>query len=158
MRPLSVATQVLPPAVVATLYGAFLKAVGGAPPYTWGLSSDEFPPGFALARGTGVVSGETRQAGDFNFLVDVRDSVGITAEGAVSISVSAPSPPRLRLRHRPRMICIARTESPVGAPVTAMQHFHQTVKTPMSPTHQPLGRIFRFRRLPNSRRPCLPER
>jgi uncharacterized protein (TIGR03437 family) len=62
-------------------------ASGGKPPYTWNISG---APGGVLmnAGGSGAtVSGSPQQAGDFNFLVTVSDTQGLSASAISSLSV-----------------------------------------------------------------------
>ena len=72
--PIEIATTSLPSGTVRQTYSASLAAVGGNPPYKWKVITGSLPKGIALNKTTGVISGETKQAGTLNFTVEVLDT------------------------------------------------------------------------------------
>ena len=84
--PLAVTTSSLAGAVVAQPYAATLAATGGTAPLTWSVSSGTLPAGLSLSS-AGSISGTPSTPGTSNFTVAVRDSAGVTAQGALSLSV-----------------------------------------------------------------------
>ncbi len=90
--PLTITTTSLPRAVWVVPYRATLNAVGGTPPYTWSLVSGDglLPPGYHLNASTGVISGNTPLAGNFNFTVQVMDSIQNVATQPLSLEVCRP--------------------------------------------------------------------
>ncbi len=62
-----------------------LAASGGAPPYTWSISTGALPGGLALF--TSSISGTPTAAGPFQFTVSVADSSGVTVAAAQSVTV-----------------------------------------------------------------------
>lgn len=83
--PLTIDTTSLPDGTVGVPYSAFLSASGGTPPYTWSIVSGSLPPGLTLNPSTGQISGIPTTAGTFFFTVQVRDSLGRTAQRPLSI-------------------------------------------------------------------------
>ena len=65
-----------------------LGAGGGAPPYSWSISSGALPAGLNLSGG-GQVSGTPSAVSHPSFTVQVTDSVGGTATGPGSINIFA---------------------------------------------------------------------
>ena len=86
---LSIATTSLAGGIVGTAYSQTLVAAGGAPGYSWSISSGALPTGLTLNGGTGVISGTPSTAGIFNFTARVLDSSDRTSERALSITVSS---------------------------------------------------------------------
>jgi uncharacterized protein (TIGR03437 family) len=75
--PLTITTpSPLPTGIAGMFYSASVNAMGGTPPYRWGLSSGNLPPGLSLDSSTGAVSGAPTGTGSFNFTVRVTDSTG----------------------------------------------------------------------------------
>jgi len=72
-------------------YGFPLTAVGGAPEYTWTVTSGTLPLGFVL-RPDGFLIGKTSAAGNYDFEVTVTDSEQYFSAKACSISVDAGVP------------------------------------------------------------------
>ena len=63
-----------------------IRATGGAPPYQWLLASGALPPGLTfLAEAEAVVAGSPAQAGTFTLMLQVRDALGGSAVGSVTI-------------------------------------------------------------------------
>jgi uncharacterized protein (TIGR03437 family) len=99
-QPLSVSRSTLPAGTMGQVYSqAIGSAVGGAPPYSWGLSSGSLPDGLALRAG-GTISGIPSRSGTFTFGVRANDATGASAVGAVSLTIAplpltinVPSPP-----------------------------------------------------------------
>ena len=75
---LRITTTSLPSGVQNTPYTATVTAYGGVQPYTWSISSGTLPPGLALAP-NGTISGTPTTPGNFNFVVQVKDSGGLVA-------------------------------------------------------------------------------
>jgi len=71
--PLSIRTGKLADAVHWKPYDAPLAAEGGIPFYDWTISQGELPPGMALNRITGAITGTPRKVGRFAFTVMLRD-------------------------------------------------------------------------------------
>jgi len=87
--PLGIATIFLPAATAGTAYSATLSAYGGAPPYTWTVSS--LPSGLAVNPSTGVISGTVDAAGTSTVSVQVTDSSAAAVTKSLSITVN-PGP------------------------------------------------------------------
>ncbi|MGA3195469.1 MAG: Ig domain-containing protein, partial [Terriglobales bacterium] len=76
-------------------YSSALVATGGAPPYTFTITSGSLPPGLVLNPSTGAITGTPTTGGTFNFTAQVVDSTGTaagTATASCSIVVAAPVP------------------------------------------------------------------
>jgi hypothetical protein len=67
---------------VNTDYTHQLTLNGGAPPYTWSITSGALPAGLSLNASTGSISGRPTAAGTFTFTVQLRDSASQTASSA----------------------------------------------------------------------------
>jgi hypothetical protein len=90
-RPLVITNQSdsLSPGTVGEFYCCGnLFADGGVPDYSWTLVSGELPPGLALSRSPGRITGTPTTAGTFVFTVRVTDSRGAFAERTFSITIS----------------------------------------------------------------------
>ncbi len=70
--PLVISPAALPAAVINVPYSVTLTAVGGLPPYTWGLASGTLPAGLSISTG-GVISGTPTVPGPITFKVQVTD-------------------------------------------------------------------------------------
>jgi uncharacterized protein (TIGR03437 family) len=88
--PLLVPATTLTSGLLATTYSQGLSASGGAPPYTWTLSSGAIPQGLSLRPG-GTVTGIPSQSGTFTFAVRATDYTGASAVGAVSLTIAPPA-------------------------------------------------------------------
>jgi subtilase family serine protease len=64
-----------------------LIASGGTAPYTWTITTGNLPTGLAPLSTGGVISGTPTAIGTFNFTVQVKDSTGVTATKALSITI-----------------------------------------------------------------------
>ena len=85
--PLAVTTSKLPSGTVGQVYSQLLTgAFGGAPPYSWSVSSGALPDGLALRPG-GTVAGNPSRVGTFSFGVRVTDVTGASAVGATSLTI-----------------------------------------------------------------------
>lgn len=72
LKTLKVITTALAPAELGKHYQENLQAEGGTEPYQWHLRSGHLPAGITLNR-NGVLAGTPRTAGDFTFVVEVKD-------------------------------------------------------------------------------------
>lgn len=70
---LQVVTKSLPTGVRDRRYTTGLVASGGNPPYTWRVVSGSLPKGVSLNGTTGVISGESKHMGTWNFTIEVKD-------------------------------------------------------------------------------------
>jgi hypothetical protein len=91
--PLAITTPAIPTGVVGASYSVSLAATGGAPAYTWALTSGNLPAGLTLAPSTGVISGIPTSSGTSNFTLTVTDSSSpVQAQSAVLSITVAPAP------------------------------------------------------------------
>jgi hypothetical protein len=87
--PLTVTPATLPTGALNEVYpNTNLGASGGAPPYTWSITSGSLPTGLNPLSSTGQISGTPTAAGTFNFTAQVKDSTNATATGNFSIVVN----------------------------------------------------------------------
>ncbi|MCU1328246.1 MAG: hypothetical protein JWN34_3616 [Bryobacterales bacterium] len=96
--PMRVTSTSLPAGDAGGVFSQSLTAVGGAPPYTWNLTSGALPGGLGL-RPAGTIAGIPTQPGTFVIGVRVTDVTGAGASGEVRLtlkpvplSVTTPSP------------------------------------------------------------------
>jgi len=82
---LSVTTSSLANGSVGVAYSQSLTVTGGTSPYNW--SATGLPGWLTLNPSTGVLSGTPASPGTYNFTVAVRDSGGVVATKALSITV-----------------------------------------------------------------------
>jgi hypothetical protein len=87
--PLSVTTTSLAGGSIGNAYSQTLKAIGGTPPYTWGISAGTLPAALTLNASTGVISGTPTTMGTSTFTVKVTDSAAGTATASLSIIIDA---------------------------------------------------------------------
>jgi len=87
VTPLSIATTSLPTPQLGVFYSQAVSATGGAPPYTWSVSSGALPPGLNLS-GSGTVSGTPIQAGTFSFTLMVRDAANAASTRSFTVQVN----------------------------------------------------------------------
>ena len=78
-------------AMVGTGYSASFAATGGAPSYTYSISSGSLPAGLTLNASTGALSGTPTASGTFTFTSKVTDSKGKTDTVTCTLVVQ-PSP------------------------------------------------------------------
>jgi large repetitive protein len=84
-----ITTANLPAGKTGVAYSQSLAATDGVGPYTWAITDGALPAGLVL--NAGVIAGTPTAVGTFNFTVQVTDSAGSTAKGALSINIqSAP--------------------------------------------------------------------
>ena len=94
--PVSITTTSLPDAHQDTPYSQILTGTGGAPPYTWSVSSGSLPDGLSLNSSTGVINGTPTGSGASTFTVQATDSLTPTAQTAtesLTLTVIAAAPP-----------------------------------------------------------------
>jgi Putative Ig domain len=85
----SITTTSLPSVTAGGTYSATLQVSGGAPPYSWSISSDSLPTGFSLSN-AGTISGTSCPANTTKFTVQVADSANppFTASAPLSVTVT----------------------------------------------------------------------
>jgi hypothetical protein len=91
-----ITTVVLPPGAVSVAYPATtMTATGGAPPYTWAVTSGTFPSGLTLVPGPGgspgQITGTPTTAGTYIFQVTVEDQAAQTDSDWFTVIVGAAS-------------------------------------------------------------------
>jgi large repetitive protein len=87
-----------------------LTATGGAPPYTWSISSGALPAGLQLSGG-GVISGTPTAPGTASVTLKVTDSLQETATQALTITVAPPPTPAVTIG---AITSTAATQQPVS--------------------------------------------
>ncbi len=93
---LRITTSALPAGVVSQPYRATLVASGGVKPFTWTITSAD--PSWSCDASTGVFSGQSDQAGEYEIAVTVTDaqqsvaSASFTLKIAASLEITTPSP------------------------------------------------------------------
>jgi hypothetical protein len=87
---LAINTTALGGGTVGAPYAQGLSASGGAPPYTWSLTSGSVPEGLAL-NSTGLISGTPGAAGTSSITVEVEDSIGKSLSASWNLTI-APAP------------------------------------------------------------------
>ena len=78
----------LPNGTATASYSYILNASGGAPPYNWGLTSGNLPPGLSLSS-SGQITGTPSTAGTFQFGVFVSDNAKGNAQAQFSLTIQA---------------------------------------------------------------------
>jgi hypothetical protein len=73
---------------VGAAYAIGVFADGGIPPYNWSLVAGQLPPGLALQRSPGRITGTPTTAGAFTFTLRAADQGGQQATGQYSITVN----------------------------------------------------------------------
>lgn len=86
----TVTTASLPETTAGAAYNNTLQVQGGSAPYTWTIASG-LPDGLSLIPDTGEILGIPSTAGNWGFIVTVRDAYGATAAKILEIMVN-PSP------------------------------------------------------------------
>jgi hypothetical protein len=81
----------LPTGIVGTAYNTTLQATGGVTPYTWSLANGSLPPGIALDKTTGKISGTPTIVGSNSFTVQVSDDSGGTAKKDFTLLTVTPT-------------------------------------------------------------------
>jgi PKD repeat protein len=77
----------LPAGTVATPYSQQITAGGGAPPFTFTISSGSLPAGLTLSP-SGLISGTPTAAGTSNFAVTVTDSNGCSGSQSYALTIN----------------------------------------------------------------------
>ncbi len=72
-------------------YSQTVSAVGGTPPYSFGLLSDALPSGLTISS-SGLISGVPSASGTFNFFIRATDSMGAAAQASFSIAITGTGP------------------------------------------------------------------
>jgi hypothetical protein len=86
VTPPVITTTSLPNGAPGTAYSQTLAASGGTSPYTWTISSGALPGGLSLSA-AGTISGTPATPGISNFTVQVKDSTGVTATKALTLTI-----------------------------------------------------------------------
>jgi len=86
---LAIAVTGLPNGTAGVPYSTNLAASGGEAPYRWQMSGGTLPTGLALDKSSGLISGTTSQAGNFNIGVSVTDANSQTASSSLPLAISA---------------------------------------------------------------------
>lgn len=85
--PPSVTTTSLPGISAGGTYNTALQVSGGAPPYSWSISSGTLPTGFSLSS-DGTISGTSCTGSTSKFTVQVADSAKPPLTGSAQLSIS----------------------------------------------------------------------
>jgi outer membrane autotransporter protein len=80
----------LPPVTGGTPYTQTITAVGGAPSYTFSITSGSLPTGLTFSS-AGVLSGTPTSAGTYNFTLHLVDAATQTADKTYQLVVNAPA-------------------------------------------------------------------
>jgi hypothetical protein len=88
---LAITTATLPAGSVTVAYSQQLAATGGAPPYSWGISSGTLPPGLAITS-AGAIQGTPTTAGTYTFSPRATDRTGVDATRQLSITIASLGP------------------------------------------------------------------
>lgn len=84
----------LPDATIAVQYNQTVSASGGAPPYTFAVTSGMLPIGLTLNASTGLISGIPNTVGSFTFTItatDMNGCMGATSYTIVSSTAVRPN-------------------------------------------------------------------
>jgi uncharacterized protein (TIGR03437 family) len=85
---ITIAPGALPSGIVGVVYDQALSPSGGAPPYTFSMTSGLLPPGLSLSA-SGVISGTPSAAASFGFTVRVTDANGCTGASNYTLVVNS---------------------------------------------------------------------
>jgi len=105
----------LPQGVVSTLYSQGITASGGAPPYTFAVTSGALPSGLTLSTG-GLLSGTPAAAGSFTFTVTATDAWGCTGSSSYSLTITLVPAARFYSLAPCRVLDTRDPAGPYGAP------------------------------------------
>ncbi|GFO56251.1 hypothetical protein GMSM_32580 [Geomonas sp. Red276] len=86
-QPLSVTTTSLATVTVGGIYNQGLLATGGAPPYSWSITSGTLPAGLTLNGTTGAITGSPTAAVSATLTFVVTDINGTTASKSLTLTV-----------------------------------------------------------------------
>ncbi len=86
--PLLITSTALPPGFTGAPYSQTFSASGGAPPYSWSVSSGSLPAGLILEAPTGVLTGTPTATGNFQFTVTLTDANSISAQRQFTVSIA----------------------------------------------------------------------
>lgn len=88
---ITIDTLLLPPATLDAPYTEAVHAAGGAPMFTWSVSSGALPPGITLTSGTpsATLSGQPSVAGNHRFELMVIDGAGVATTRSFVLWVPA---------------------------------------------------------------------
>ncbi len=86
VAPLTVLTEMLPPAQLDVPYLIDIEAAFGTPLYRWEIVDGALPDGVALAA-NGALAGTPTEAGNFDFTAQVTDVSGDTAQAELTLPV-----------------------------------------------------------------------
>jgi alpha-tubulin suppressor-like RCC1 family protein len=87
-EPINVTTRALT-AIANSSYTNSLQATGGVAPYTWSADSQSLPPGLSIAS-NGMISGIPTSGGEYWFVVQIEDSVGLRMAEWLYMIVNQP--------------------------------------------------------------------
>src|SRR5712692_7752228 len=85
--PLTISTGALADGNAGSGYIQTLAASGGAPPYSWTISSGSLPPGLSLVDST--ISGTPTIAGSYPMSIQVKDNSGLQVSKSLNLVVAA---------------------------------------------------------------------
>lgn len=107
--PLNLLTESLPQGTVGAAYAVALEADGGAPPYTWTVSSGALPGGLNIVGNS--LEGTPEAAGSFTFTLLVSDtqSTPYRAERTFTVQVFAAEQPTVTVTRKVGQLGIANT-------------------------------------------------
>jgi hypothetical protein len=91
--PLTIATRLLPSAIVDTPYVIVLDATGGTPGYYWSITSGQLPPGMSLAASTGIISGTPSAGGNYSVGVTLSDASTPAEKRSSTVTISVADSP-----------------------------------------------------------------
>jgi uncharacterized protein (TIGR03437 family) len=84
------ASRALSDGITGVAYREVLGASGGTPPYTYGVTTGNLPPGVLLNSTTGVISGVPTASGTVQFGLTARDNALRALAVSLSIKITSP--------------------------------------------------------------------
>jgi hypothetical protein len=109
--------SVLPGATASVAYRTPLAASGGAPPYTWALSTGSALPDGLAVDASGAIAGTATSAGSASFFVTVADTASNAVQAVFSLVVLPAAPPDNPV---PVLTAIAPSTAAQGSAATAV--------------------------------------
>jgi hypothetical protein len=98
-QPLTISTAALSSGTAGVAYAMNLEAIGGIPPYTWGLAVGVLPTGIQLDPTSGLLSGKPTEGGSFPLTFSLTDKQGTQVTKAFTLlitsNVKITTPPQL---------------------------------------------------------------